>query len=295
MMYNIRSDYIPKGKRNMNKFFKAACAAVSCAAVISCAAFSVSAEDAVLDIQPVTSSGSWGQSVIYKTTLQTAENDFNPTAMTEDSVVKVEYTCDAPKDTCPVELIWQSWGEHSDDKIVDWAKVAPAEVGDGWADFNYDDIVAAYGTDDFSEVYNICVGDTGTPVTVTKITVTNLGEPKTLPAWAEELATLEETEAEVTEAETEAETEAVTEETTAETVEETEAETTVTEAETTVEETTAETTAKTTDATEAAEAVSVNNSGIDAAGVILIAAIAIVAAAIVFLVILIHQRGGFKK
>lgn len=291
MMYNIRSDYIPKGKRNMNKFFKAACAAVSCAAVISCAAFSVSAEDAELAIEPVTSSGSWGQSVIYKTALQTAEADFNPTAMTEDSVVKVEYTCEAPKDICPVELIWQSWGEHSDDKIVDWAKVAPAEEGDGWADFNYADIVAAYGTDDFSEVYNICVGDTGTPVTVTKVTVTNLGEPKTLPAWAEELATVEESEAEVTEAETEAETEAITKET----AEETEAETTVTEAETTIEETTAETTANTTAATEAAEAVSVDNSGIDAAGVILIAAIAIVAAVIVFLVILIHQRGGFKK
>ena len=282
----------------MKKLFRTMCAAA--VGILSCAMLAVTAyaEDYTFDVSGASeSNGKWGQSFICYTALGNEEysENFNPMWMTSDSEVIVDYTYKGEANGSPVELIWQSWGEHSDDKIVDWAKVAPAEEGDGWADFNYADIVAAYGTDDFSEVYNICVGDTGTPVTVTKITVTNLGEPKTLPAWAEELATLEETEAEVTEAETEAETEAVTEETTAETVEETEAETTVTEAETTVEETTAETTAKTTAATEAAEAVSVDNSGIDAAGVILIAAIAIVAAAIVFLVILIHQRGGFKK
>lgn len=285
----------------MNKSLKLLAMAAAGAAVMSAAALTVSAEDTELSFEEKASTGSWGQSVTYYTARNDDQpNAFDPCTMTESSVVQVSYETDLNDDNNHIELIWQTWGDHVTSPAGDWNKIPLSEHSKGYSEFTYADIVSAYGTDDFSEVFAICVGDNGdAPVTVTKIVITNVS------AGGAAAAVTEETEAEteeVTEAETEAETEEETEaeteeETTAETAEETEAETEEeTEAET-EEETTAETeeiTEKTTQAeTEAASSAvpSPAEDETDSGGIILVIIIVIVAAAIGVLIFLTKRKG----
>ncbi|MGN0695328.1 MAG: hypothetical protein ACI4J5_01025 [Oscillospiraceae bacterium] len=282
----------------MNKFLKLLTASAAAAVVAVCSAVTVCAEDISLDIEAEPSNGSWGQSVKYLTVRNPdISNAFDPCTMTEDSVVQITYECDLKDDNNHIELIWQSWGDHATAVASDWNKIAPASYSEGYSEFTYADIVASYGTDDFSEVYAICVGDTGEcPITVTSMVITNVGGSD----GAAEAVT--ETEAEP---ETEAETETEAEETTAEeetttaeettTVEETttaeETTTTAEETTTTAEETTtaAETTTKA--ETTAAAAEEASSSGIDAGAIIIIVIIVVVIAAIVVIILLMKGKG----
>lgn len=280
----------------MNKKIKALAAAVISAAVIMTAGITAWAEDIELEIESTASNGSWGQSVKYLTSRNADQPDaFDPCTMTEDSVVAVTYESDLDDDENHIELIWQTWGDHTTAVAGDWNKIAPATASKGYSEFTYEDIAAAYGTDDFSEVYAICVGDTGdTPITVTSIVVTNVS------AGGEALA---ETEAETEETtETETETESETEETAAESeIEEvTESETETTEAVT--EETTKAETEETTvtelaaepdtAAAETEEAVPAETeTEADSGGIILVIIIVLVAAAIGVLIFLTKRKG----
>lgn len=214
----------------MKKIFRMISAAA--AAFVAAAAMTVTvfAEDYEFDVSTATQShGSWGQSFTHYTVLtgdpEQAEN-FNPQWMTEDSEVLVEYTYEGTAALNPCELIWQTWEggpvEKNPDVVGNWNKVIPYEYDDSSAKFSYADIVTAYGTDDFSSVYAINIGDTGVKLTVTKLTVTNVDMEAAVSSETEAAETeAAETEAEaedVTEKETEAETEteaAKTEETTA--------------------------------------------------------------------------------
>lgn len=282
----------------MNIKLKAIAAAVSAAAVIMTSGITVRADDAELEIEAIASSGSWGQSVKYLTSRNADQPDaFDPCTMTEDSAVAVTYESDLDDDANHIELIWQTWGDHTTSPAADWNKISPASSSKGYSEFTYADIAAAYGTDDFSEVYAICVGDTGdTPITVTSIVVTNVSAGGAAPAETE-VETEEETEAE-TEAETEEETEAETEEETeAETEEETESETEEeTEAETeketeaeTEEETEKETESETDAETEEVPAETETES--DSGGIILVVIIIVIAAAIGVLIFLTKRKG----
>lgn len=200
-----------------------------CALMAPC----VSAEEYIFDVSGAEmTNGRWGQSFKEFTarsgSLPEGEG-FDPYNMTPDSEVQVEFILDgeAPADTAPVELIWQSWDngpvEKDPDVNTNWNKVAPYEYDSKSAVFSYKDIVSAYGTDNFTNVYAINIGDTGVPLKVTSLKITNVH-----PAGdAEETTAEETTTAETTTAQTEPETEAAAvEETTAEEV--SEAETTVT-------------------------------------------------------------------
>ncbi len=271
----------------MKKIIRTAFAVFAAAAAVSAGAAAVCAEDVTLDIEAETSNGSWGQSVKYLTSRNEDISDaFDPCTMTADSVVKVSYECDAGDEENHIELIWQSWGDHVTDIAADWNKVAPSSYEEGYSEFTFDDIAASCGTEDFSEVYAICVGDMGTPVTVTEIIITNVSAEGAAAESEEETETEEVTEAE-TEEETEAETEEVTE---SETEQETEAEA---EEETETEEVTEA--AEETEATEESEITSeTEESGIEAGGVVLIVAIVLAAAAIVVILLLMKRNGPAK-
>jgi len=107
-------------------------------------------------------SGGWGQAV----SMDTAKNGGSVDAawFTPGTVITVEYESEkAP------EIIWQSW---TDGNPVAWAKVAPFAGEEGVAQFYYDHIVEAFGTDDFEAFFDkFNVGDTGEALTVTKVTV----------------------------------------------------------------------------------------------------------------------------
>ena len=112
------------------------------------------------DVSAAKDSSNWSQSVSYDF------NVFDASRMTTSSKVIVNFECDEEEpESSPVELIIQSW-EDPDTPMNDggnvWAKVAPADFGDGWAVFNYVDMIEAYGSADFSKVSAINVGDTGT-------------------------------------------------------------------------------------------------------------------------------------
>ena len=118
---------------------------------------------------------------------------YDPTKFTETTEVIIEYTFEPTvgdsegltiedvKDECPLELIVQSWSDP-DTPMVNatggvWAKVAPYEWGDGYAKFSIDDMIAAYGTSDFSKVDALNVGATGySLLTVKSCKVTDVKE-----------------------------------------------------------------------------------------------------------------------
>lgn len=237
----------------MNKLLKALTASAAGIFAVGALAFTAFAEDYTFDIsEPVQSNGSWGQSFTYYTANDEGHpGNFDATWITPDSEVVVDYTYEGETNKAPLELIWQTWDgpkEADPDVKGKWNRVSPYEYDETSAKFSYEDIVSAYGTDDFSTVYAINVGDTGVKLTVTGVTITNCDIVEAVETEAEtEAETEEDTEAAEETEETDAEEAA--EETEVETEEETTVTTTETEKETTVKETKAETESVTTVAT----------------------------------------------
>ncbi len=150
-------------------------------------AISVSAEDLTIDVSSaVESNGKYGQSVRIDTPEQDEKfrENFDPCTMTKNSVVIAEYTLNDDYDgsVSPVELIFQTWKggpqERNPHVLKEWNKVTPYEFNATKAYFSYDDIVAAWGVEDFSTCYAVYIGDTGYRVTVTSMKVTEIDPSK---------------------------------------------------------------------------------------------------------------------
>ena len=165
------------------------------------------------DLEPsvsraIQTNGAWGQSVTY------TNAQINPMGITPDTVIEVQYELEGDEalpGQYQVELILQNY--TADPQI--WAQVVPYEYDDTHAFFDYDGMVLAYGSDDFSEVGNICIGDRGVKMTVTYVKITNYDPPAK--ETVTEAETEAETEVEITEAETEAPAETAAETTAAST------------------------------------------------------------------------------
>lgn len=172
---------------------KAAALLFSAAAVLSVSAYAA-AEDYVFDVSDAVESRSWGQTYKQFTALfvdqnQDHSNNFNPLWMTPESEVYIEYeyTGDLEQQSgSPIELIWQTWkvnNELPENVNATWNQVQPYEFDDHSAAFSYADIVAVYGTDDFSSVYGINLGDriNGDPnatIKVTSFKITNVDKSR---------------------------------------------------------------------------------------------------------------------
>ena len=118
----------------------------------------------------VQTNGTWAQSITY------SNAEINPLGIGPDSVFEVQYELDGEEslpDQYQVELIFQNY--TADPQI--WAQVVPYEYDNTHALFNYDSMVLAYGSDDFSNVNNICIGDRGVKMTVTYVKITNYDPP----------------------------------------------------------------------------------------------------------------------
>lgn len=160
------------------------------------------------DLEPsvakaVQTNGAWEQSITFSNT------DINPVGITPDSVFEVQYELDGDEalpNQHQVELIFQNY--TADPQI--WAQVVPYEYDETHALFDYDAMVLAYGSDDFSTVNNICIGDRGVKMIVTYVKITNYDPPA-----KETAATTAETEAEPAAEITEAPAETAAAETTA--------------------------------------------------------------------------------
>ncbi len=154
----------------MKNILKAAlAAAVACvSAAVMTLCVSAETEDFESPLNKVKStSGAWEQSLTLD------KNDFDCGRITPDTVVQVEFELDGEPSNpniAPVELILFNY-TTADPQI--WAKIEPYEYDNTYAYFDYETMIKVYGTDDLSTVDNLCIGDTGTPLTVTKLTITN--------------------------------------------------------------------------------------------------------------------------
>lgn len=195
----------------MKKIFKTVLSAVILCLTAIIMSICVSAETEDVEI-PMTlaknSSGAWGQSVTVQKTA------FDCSRFTPETVINVEFELDGEwtGSGAPVELILQNFST-ADPQI--WAKVEPFEMGENSASFRYEEMVAAYGSEDFSGVDNMCLGDCGIVMKATKFVITNCEkvevtttEATTTEAVTEPTAAAETTMSETTAATTAAETEA---------------------------------------------------------------------------------------
>ena len=172
-----------------NKVFGKITTAVMAAAIMAGQAITAFADsDVKLDCSNAVESNNWTQSIQF-----TYNNDdpddlkcFDATRMTDQSVITVSYDILETYETdgptgYPVELIFQSWSNPEDTSMVNvtggvWAKVAPVELDaeNNIESFNYEDIVAAYGTDNFEKVDAVLFGSTNdAKIKIKAVTITN--------------------------------------------------------------------------------------------------------------------------
>lgn len=152
-------------KKILKTALTAAVAFLTAAVMTVCA--SAETEDVELDTSLAKlTNGSWGQSVTY------AKNQFDCGRITPDSIMYVEFEIDGEwtGSGAPIELIFQNYST-ADPQI--WAKIPPFEMTDNSASFRYDEMKIMYGSEDFSTVDAIHIGDCSIPVKVTKLTVSN--------------------------------------------------------------------------------------------------------------------------
>lgn len=192
----------------MRKILKAMLSAVIVCVTAVTVSLCVCAETEDVELSTAnakTTNGAWGQSLTYP------PNIFNCTRMTPDTIIKVEFELDGEwtGNGAPVELVLQNY--EAEPQI--WAKTEPFEYDDTSASFKYEDMVAVYGSDDFSGVGNLCLGDCGIVMKATKFTVTNCSVIVTTTTEAETTTAASETSEETT---TQAPAETAAETTTAE-------------------------------------------------------------------------------
>ncbi|WP_294409350.1 hypothetical protein [uncultured Ruminococcus sp.] len=152
-----------------------ACSTVITGAFTAYAEEEAQTEDIKIDCSSAQPSENWGQSITIE------QSTFDATKMTEDSKIIVTYTSEDINEKAGnkynAELVFQSWDNTTSPKAQEgavWAKVAPVEFDDTSATYDYNSIAEAYGTNDFSQVYNVIVGSTDrAKITCTGITVTN--------------------------------------------------------------------------------------------------------------------------
>lgn len=185
--------------KKMSKLLSAA--AVTLIALIMSAVTAFAADDfCIFDVDEenaAVSNGNWGQAVAYN--LHEHENDpISITDFTEDSKVYVTFEIDGtpPANTYGIEFIIQRWEAAGVKKV--WAKVQPVDVTDGVATFDYASMTAAYGSEDFSDVDQLYVGDSGVVIKVTNVSFDLSGDGLTDFATEEETTTSEEEKSEET-------------------------------------------------------------------------------------------------
>ena len=160
----------------MKKLFSRIFSGVAAAAMMSVFAVSAGAEEASLDCADKIEADAWSLSVKSEYGM----GGFDATRLTPDSTFVVEYTVSSPASDggAPIEMIFQSWSNPETPMVKAdggvWAKVAPSEYDDTTATFVYEDIVEAYGTDNYDKVDCIGFGATSSKLTVDKVTVTNV-------------------------------------------------------------------------------------------------------------------------
>lgn len=177
-----------KGRSKMKKnIIGRLAAAFMAAGIMACQALTGFADgDVELDCSYAVESESWTQSVKfnYNNDDPNGALGFDATRLTKDSVFTVKYDIieehidEATATGYPMEMIFQSWTNPDTPNVTAdgavWARVAPASVDteNNIETFVYDDIVAAYGSDNFEKIDCVLFGSTNdAKILVTSVTV----------------------------------------------------------------------------------------------------------------------------
>ncbi len=154
----------------MKKIIKAVLTAAALCVMAVMTSICVSAETEDVELSTVlakTTDGGWGQSVTYP------KSSFDCSRITADTVIEVEFELDGEwtGSGAPVELVFQNYST-ADPAI--WAKIEPYDSDmETYAKFRFDEMAISYGSEDFSTVDNMCLGDCGIKMKVTKFVVKN--------------------------------------------------------------------------------------------------------------------------
>ena len=133
-------------------------------------------DEIVIEGASGSTNGGWGQAVAMDT--GKGGGRFDADWVFPGTVITVLY-----ESASMPEVIFQSWSGGPEG----WAKVAPYTWADGIVQFDYDGIVAAFGTDDFEAFFDkFYVGDTGEALTVMRVIVGNTLEPMPVAEEADE-------------------------------------------------------------------------------------------------------------
>lgn len=169
----------------MKKILKTALAAavafLTAAVMAVCA--SAETEDVELDVSEAKfTDGTWQQSVTY------TRDRFSCDRITPDSIVYIEFEIEGEwvKSGAPVELILQ---KYSSDTPQIWAKIPPFELTENSASFRFEEMQLLYGSDDFTTVDAMYIGDCGIPIKVTKLNITNCTAAEIVTTTAAEMTT----------------------------------------------------------------------------------------------------------
>lgn len=161
--------------------FFAAILFLTAAVMTVCA--SAETEDVEFDVSEAKfTNGEWEQSVSY------TRDRFSCDRITPDSIVNIEFEIEGEwaKSGAPVELILQ---KYSSDTPQIWARVPPFELAENSASFRFEEMQLMYGSDDFSTVDAMYIGDCGIPIKVTKLNITNCTVAEVVTTTAAETTT----------------------------------------------------------------------------------------------------------
>lgn len=169
----------------MKKILKTAitAAVVFLTAAVMAVCASAETEDVELDVSDAKfTDGTWQQSVTY------TRDRFSCDRITPDSIVYVEFEIEGEwaKSGAPVELILQ---KYSSDTPQIWAKIPPFEMTDNSVSFRFEEMQLLYGSEDFSTVDAMYIGDCGIPIKITKLTITNCTAAEVVTTTAAETTT----------------------------------------------------------------------------------------------------------
>lgn len=168
-------------KKILKTALTAAVAFLTAAVMAVCA--SAETEDVELDVSEAKfTDGTWQQSVTY------TRDQFSCDKITPDSIVYVEFDIEGKweKSGAPVELILQ---KYSSDTPQIWAKIPPFELTENSASFRFEEMQLLYGSDDFTTVDAMYIGDCGIPIKVTKLNITNCTAAEVVTTTAAEMTT----------------------------------------------------------------------------------------------------------
>ncbi|MBP0965956.1 MAG: hypothetical protein J5999_11805 [Oscillospiraceae bacterium] len=154
--------------RKISKWLSAA--AVTMLAVIMSAVTAFAADDDICLFEgECRSPRSWGQAFAYNFNGEESI-PFSLSDMNENTKLYVEFVLESEPPEEYVGLEFILYRRKTEDVESIWARVAPADIKDGVAVFDYPSMIEAVGHDDLSDIDSIYVGDTDNELLVKKVT-----------------------------------------------------------------------------------------------------------------------------